>query len=194
MKAVAVAKASAGVAERVHALLSRKMHTDEWRVDGEIVPVREVEPGRWLVRVPRENPLRLKSVHDFRRVAVYAEMETDWASVPACAQRLGDLFPALHLHPRDFEHAVFGHDMDYEAGACWCVWRRRAVWVPLTKRQADAKLFVMLECAGATWADGLAYHGGVSLGGRAAWRKCRRNKADWPLLFGGETNGMVQDG
>lgn len=185
MSNAAAAAAAKIVLKEARSLLARPMRTDEWRLLGEIQLVKEVSPGRWLVRVPSENPLRLEHVPTgMLLVGAFREMETDFASVPKSVQKIAKDSKVLHLNPRDYELAVFSHDQDYAAGWCWAVWNGCAVKVTLTKGQADAKMYVMLECCGATYADGLAYHGGVALFGGKAWKRCRREKSSWPEMFG----------
>ena len=184
MNAAAVAAAKAAVRE-AKKLLARTMYTAEWKLCGRIEADTVEQEGMWLVSTPPEDPLRLEHVPTGRALVVpFSSMETDFASVPRAAQGIGG--KALHLKPRDYERSAYLHDQLYAAGWCWAVRKgedARAVKVPVSKAAADAMLFCALECEGATLADGLAYHGGVALFGGPAWRRCRREKAEWPEMF-----------
>lgn len=186
MSGSAAATAAAKVAlQEARKFLARPMHTDEWRLAGRIEVVAELEPGRrWLVKTPQADPLRLEHIPSgYKLVVPFREMETDFASIPELARRLAGKAKALHLEPMDYAKSAFFHDQIFAAAWCWCVRAGLAIRVTVTKRQADAILFVCLECEGATWADGLAYHGGVSLFGQKAWRAARkRNESWWPVF------------
>jgi hypothetical protein len=165
-------------------LLSRTMYTAEWRLEGEIEVGEEVRPGTWLVRVPRKNPLRLLHATTGRMLVVpFAEMETDFASVPRLAQKAGRAFDALHLERRAYEKSAFFHDALYCAQWCWAVQDGVAVRVAVSKAEADSVLFVGLECEGATLADGLAYTGAVALFGAGHWEAAGKEAGKWPALF-----------
>ena len=170
-------------------LLERAMYTAEWRLEGEIAVGEEVRPGWWRVAIPQDNPLRLVHVPTGRKIVVpFREMETDFASVPEVAQKLGGAFKALHVKPRSYEKSAVFHDELYEAGWVWVVMtvevdgkpQAMALRVPVERSQADAILFVCLECQGATLADGLSYHGAVSLFGESHWEEARKKAPAWP--------------
>ncbi|MBR6021664.1 MAG: hypothetical protein IK066_04515 [Kiritimatiellae bacterium] len=170
-------------------LLDRAMFTAEWRLEGKIDVGEEVRPGWWRVTVPTDNPLRLVHVPTGRKIVVpFREMETDFASVPAAAQAVGDKVGALHVRPRDYEEGAFFHDELYEAGWAWAVMtvevdgkpQPMAIRVPVTKEQADAALFCCLQCRGATLADGMAYGGAVALFGKSHWEAARKKSPAWP--------------
>lgn len=187
MSSAAASAAAKAAVKEARKWLARGMSTEEWRLAGRIEVDTTAKDGVFLVSTPPEDPVRLEHVPTGRKLAVpFSSMETDFASVPKAAQRLGAKSPALHLRPRDYELAAFFHDQLYAAGWCWAVQRERAVKVPVTKTQADAMLFVALECCGATHADGLAYHGAVSLFGGKAWKRCRERPESWPELFSAE--------
>ena len=174
--------AAAVVLQAVKSLLSRVMDSADWRLHGLLQVESIMGKGRWMVSTPRSDPVRLEHVPTKRNLVVpFSAMEMDFASVPALAQRIG--VKALHLRPRDYERAAFLHDQLYAAGWCWATEDGVAVKVPVSKKQSDAILFVALECSGATWADGLAYHSAVHLFGRKAWKRCRKQGAEWPELF-----------
>lgn len=168
-------------------LLGRTMHAKEWRLAGTFEKVREVRPGVWLVRIPPEDPLRLEHIPTgWKIVFPLREMETDFASVPKMAQWIGKALAELHLEPRAFEKAALFHDGGYAVAFVFVVHRSRAVKVSITKRQADAILFVALECQGATVADGLSYTTAVELFGKGAWTRCREHPEGWPPMYGEE--------
>lgn len=176
-------------------LLERTMSTEEWKLAGTIEVCEEVRPGVWQVTTPADDPLRLEHVPTGRKLAVpFRMMESDFASVPEAAQKLGSYSRALHLAPRSFEKAAFFHDQLYDAHWCWAVADGKAVQVPVTRRQADAILFICLECLGATVADGLAYHGAVSLFGGPHWERSSQMATDWPKLFDEPPKALPEGG
>lgn len=163
--------------------LSRELSTDCWRVAGRY----DTEPrgdGWFLARIDQTDPLRLEHLPTGQKLVVpFAESLTDFASVPKLLQRLSRGQDVLHLQATSYPDAALFHDMLYEAAWCYAVKSGRAVRVPVTKAQADAVLYIAMECAGATFADGLAYHGAVSLFGGEAWKRCRAKTPEWaPLL------------
>ncbi len=178
------AVAAAGAKEARAALrrfFSKQLSTDQWKLAGRY----DTEPkggGWWLAKIDPSDPLRLEHVSGQKLVVPFAEMLTDFASVPRLVQSLsgGDV---LHLKATDYRDAALFHDMLYAAAWCWAVKAGRAVKVHVTKAQADAVLFVALECSGATMADGLAYHGAVALFGGGPWRRCRAQRPEWPPLL-----------
>lgn len=182
------AVASAGVKEARKSLrkfFGKELSTDVWRLAGRY----DTEPkgdGWYLARIDPADPLRLEHLPSGRKLVVpYKELLTDFASVPRLVQSLSGGSSIVHFKATDYKDAALIHDMFYAAGWCWAVYKGRAVKVPVTKRQADAALFVGLECSGATLADGLAYHGAVTLFGGGPWRRCRAQTPEWEPLFGG---------
>lgn len=166
-------------------LLARTMNTEEWRMAGHIEVDTTDEEGRWLVSTPPDDPLRLVHLPTGRKLVVpFCSMVSDFASVPEAIQWIAKQSTLFHMRPRDYEYSAYLHDQLYCAGWCYAVHKGHAVRVPVTKRQADAMLFIALECEGATLADGLAYHSAVSCFGGRAWRKCRAATPEWPPLFG----------
>jgi hypothetical protein len=164
-------------------LLSSLMHTEEWDLCGEIHPEKTGDQT-WMVSTPKENPLRLVHLPTGRMLVVpFARMETDFASVPKFLQRLGG--KVFHFKPTDYKLSAFFHDQVFAAGGVIVVFARRRLFVKISMRQANAILFVCMECEGATWGDGIAYHSAVTLFGRRAWTKCRKENAQWPPLFEG---------
>lgn len=186
MSGIGAAVAVAGAKESGKALLKflgRELSTDEWRLAGRY----EAEPkggGLYLARIDPADPLRLEHLPTGQKLVVpFREMETDFASVPRILQSLAGGSSVLHLQPTSYKDAALFHDELYAAAWAWAVKGGRAVKVPISKRQADAVLFVGMECSGATVADGLSYHGAVALFGGDAWRTCRRETPAWPVLF-----------
>ena len=166
--------------------LSRELSTEVWRMAGRF----EAEPlggGLYLAKIDPDDPLRLEHLPSGQKLVVpYREMETDFASVPRIIQRLTRDSSLVHLQSTSYRGPALMHDEFYTAAWAWVVKAGRRVRVPVSKRQADACLFIGLECKGASVADGLAYHGGVALFGGPAWRQCRRDQAKWPEMFGKE--------
>ena len=183
--AMATAKVTVRAARK---LLGRTMHAKEWRLAGTFEVVGQ-NPFKMmsLVRIPPEDPLRLEHIPTgWKIVFPLREMETDFASVPKMAQWIGKALEELHLEPRSYEKAALFHDGCYAAAFVFVVHRSRAVKVAITKRQADAILFVALECQGATVADGLSYTTAVELFGKGAWTRCREHPEGWPPMYGEE--------
>ena len=180
--AVAIAK------DTVRRFLGRELSTKEWRLAGKY----GAEPcgdGVFAITIDTADPLRIEHVPSGQKIVVpFKATTSDFASIPRMLQSLGEKSETLHLLPTSYKDAALIHDMLYEAGWCWAVKDGRAVRVPVTKSQADAALFVALECSGATLADGLAYHGAVTLFGGRAWKRCRNAKTEREPLFceGGE--------
>lgn len=160
-----------------------RLECPNWRLEGKF----ELEPigkGRFLVRLDPADPLRLRHLPTGRCLCpAYREFETDLASVPAIAKRIGRHFESLHLESDSYVRDAIFHDALYEAGWCWVVQDGQASRATVTRAQSDAILYLCLCCDGATVADGIAYHAGVRLGGASHWRDARRDTAKWPLLF-----------
>lgn len=197
---------SAGVGEIAKAagavlveLLGRKLKTDKWKLRGTFRAEPTDKKGLYTITVPEKDPLRLVHVASGRALVVpYRKFESDFASVPAMVRALFGKVSALHLEPRDYEEPVVMHDAFYGAGWCWAVRTvegdgkavREAVRVPMSKEQADAALFVGLECKGATLADGVAYHGGVAIFGGRRWAagiaegQEKVASGEWEVLWG----------
>ena len=186
MSGFSAALTAAGAKEArkaLRGLFGRKMSAEDWRLVGRY----DEEPrgdGWYMVRIDPDDPLRLEHLPTGQKLVVpFAEILTDYASVPKMLQGLADGSEVLHLKATDHKDEAVFHDMLYAAAGCYAVKKHRAVWVRVTKAQADAVLYVCMKCRGATLADGLAYHGAVSLCGGPAWKKCRRENAEWPKLL-----------
>ena len=186
MSGFEAALAGAGAKEARKALrrfFGRELSTDEWKLAGRY----DEEPkgdGWFLARIDPADPLRLEHLPSGQKLVVpFKEILTDYASVPRLVQSVSAGADVVHFQATDYKDAALLHDMLYAAAWCWAVKNGRAVRVPVTKRQADGALYIALECSGATLADGLAYHGAVSLFGGGPWRRCRAQTPEWEPLF-----------
>jgi len=159
-------------------LLGRKLKTDKWELRGTYTAEPTERKGVFLVTVPEDDPLRLVHVASGRAIVIpWKRFESDFASVPAMVRALCGKAKFLHLEPRDYEEVALLHDGFYGAGWCWVARTAErggkqvveAVRVPLEKREADAALYVGMECKGATVADGISYHAGVAMFGGKRW-------------------------
>ena len=182
--AAAAAAGSKAARKELRKFFEQELSTDQWRLAGRY----DAEPrggGWYLVKIDPSDPLRLEHVPTGQKLVVpFREMTTDFASVPRLVQSLSKSAELVHFQATSYRDAALLHDMLYAAAWCWAVKGGRAVKAKVTKGQADAALFVALECSGATLADGLAYHGAVTLFGGAPWKHCRQKPAEWPELFG----------
>lgn len=180
--AVAVA-GSKEARKALRSFFGRKMSTEDWRLVGRY----DEEPrddGWYMVRIDPDDPLRLEHVPTGQKLVVpYREILTDYASIPKLLQGIADDSEVVHLHATDHKDEAVFHDMLYDAAWCYAVKGGRAVVVPVSKRQADAVMYVAMKCRKATLADCLSYHGALSLFGGKAWRKCRREQSRWPVLL-----------
>lgn len=176
----------------VKRLLGHELSADGWRLAGRF----DDEPrsdGWYIAHIDPSDPLRLEHVPTGRKLVVpFAKMLTDYASVPRLLQAVGKSSDVLHLDPTRYKAAALFHDELYAAAKAIAVsnvtlkngrTEARAVVVTISRRQADAVLYVCMECMGATLADALAYHGAVSLFGGRAWKLCRQGDEQWPLMI-----------
>ena len=159
-------------------LLGKPLKTDKWALRGTYTAEPTDKKGVYTIIVPEDDPLRLVHLASGRAIVIpWARFESDFASVPAMVRALCGKASVLHLGPRDYEEAAVLHDGFYAAGWCWSVRTAErdgkrvveAVRMPLEKREADAALYVGMECKGATVADGISYHAGVAMFGGKRW-------------------------
>lgn len=159
-------------------LLGKPLKTDKWELRGTYTAEPTDRKGVYLVTVPEDDPLRLVHVASGRAIVIpWKRFESDFASVPAMVRALCGKASMLHLGPRDYEECAVLHDGFYGAGWCWVARTVErdgkqvveAVRMPLEKREADAALYVGMECKGATVADGISYHAGVAMFGGKRW-------------------------
>lgn len=173
--------------------LASPMRPGGWALEGGLV----LEPrgkGLWHATLDPADPLRLRHLPTGRCICpAYREMDTDLASVPRIAQAAGKASKALHLAPDAFPKSAVFHDAGYAAGWFWVVADGVAREAPVTRAQADAILYLGLSCEGATFADGIAWHSGVRLGGASHWL-ADPAAAGWPLLFGESAAGVPAQG
>jgi len=188
MSAFGAAAAAAGAKaarKELRRFFGKALSTDQWKLAGRY----DAEPrgdGWYLAKIDPNDPLRLEHVPTGQKLVVpFKELLTDFASVPRLVQSISKSAELVHFQATSYRDASLLHDMLYAAAWCWAVKGGRAVKAKVTKGQADAALFVALECSGATLADGLAYHGAVTLFGGAPWRRCREKPAEWPELLEG---------
>lgn len=158
------------------------MSARDWRLEGAF-PLEARGKGRWHLRLDPEDPLRLRHLPSRRCLCpAFREMDTDLASIPALARLAGKPFKALHLKPDSFPRSAVFHDASYAIGKCWVVEYGIATLATVTRAQADAIYYLCLQCEGATFADGIAYHSAVRAGGASHWL-ADPAAAGWPLLF-----------
>lgn len=154
-----------------------------WRWEGEYA-LEPIEENLWRIHLDPANPLLLRHVPSRRcLVPAFREMDTDLASIPDFAVRIGRHLDAVHLERDSYVRSVVMHDALYTAGWCYVVVAGLASRATVTRAQADAILFLGLACEGATAADGFAYHAGVRLGGASHWAAARKITPQWPTLF-----------
>ena len=161
-----------------------RMECRTWQWEGRYAfePIGE---NLWRIHLDPAAPLLLRHVPTRRcLVPAYREMDTDLASIPDFAVRIGRHLDAVHLERDSYVRSVVMHDALYTAGWCWVVVAGLASRATVTRAQADGILALGLACEGATVADCLTYHAGVRLGGASHWADARKATPQWPLLFG----------
>lgn len=144
--------------------------------------------GVFRVAIPADNPLRLRH-GDTELVVPYAEMDTDFGSIPKWCKAIAESLhlSSLHLLPGAYPRSTLLHDAFYAAAWCWAVRDNHAVRVDLPRAAADAALMIALKCELATRADVLAYSAAVKRHGGTAWQAHRKFPPDFPPLFTTQT-------
>ena len=157
---------------------------DGWELLGTYKVLSGPVNGLYRVAIPADNPIRLRH-GDTDIVVPFAEMDTDFGSVPGWCRTVA---ASLHLFSLHFAHDAYpkstiGHDAFYAAGCGYAVRGGRAVKVVIPRAAADAWLMIGLRCEGASRADVLAYSAAVKRHGGAAWYEHRKNPPNFPPLF-----------
>lgn len=189
--AVSAALLSAGKAllrEAKAAAAKPSGRPDGWELLGTYCVLSGPVDGIYRVAIPADNPLRLRH-GDTDIVVPYAELDTDFGSIPkwckAIAQSLH--LSSLHLLPGAYPRSTLLHDAFYASAWCWAVRDNHAVRVDLSRGAADAALMIALKCELATRADVLTYSAAVKQFGGPAWQLHRTNPPDFPILFENQT-------
>lgn len=189
--AVSAALLSAGKAllrEAKKAAAAPSERPSGWELLGEYKVLSGPDNGFYRVAIPVDNPLRLRH-GDTELVAPFAQLDTDFGSIPAWCKTLAASLhlSCLHLSPQDYPLSTLYHDALYAAGWVWAVRESRAIRVDLPRAAADAALMIALRCEGATRADVIAYGAAVKRHGGTAWQAHRKSPPDFPPLFTTQT-------